>query len=229
MTIVQKTYGRRCGRKLRSSKQELMETLLPKIQITLGESLNLENYTQKAERRSVYKGCFLEIGFGAGEHLALQAAAHPDILMIGCEPFVNGVANLLELIEKENLSNIRIYPNNALHLLESLPDNFLDHIFLLFPDPWPKKGHHKRRFVQKETLTLLAQKLSPQGKLLIATDHADYFEWILERASAHEDLVFLNPDPKTWAVFPELWTQTRFQGKAIRAGRESRFLWFKKG
>jgi tRNA (guanine-N7-)-methyltransferase len=225
MTIVQKTYGRRCGRKLRSSKQELMETLLPKIQITIGDDGKLGETFNPTN----YKGCFLEIGFGAGEHLALQAAEHPEILMIGCEPFINGVANLLEHIEKDNLSNIRIYPNNALHLLGALPNDFLDHIFLLFPDPWPKKGHHKRRFIQEETLTLLAQKLAPQGKLLIATDHADYFEWILEYTSSHEELVFLNPDSENWGIFPELWTQTRFQGKAIRAGRESRFLWFRKG
>ena len=215
---IQNTYGRRCGRKLRSSKKELLETLLPKIQISLEEPVNIDTY----------KECFLEIGFGAGEHLALQAEQNPETLMIGCEPFINGVANLLEKIQEGNLTNIRIYPGNALRLLEVLPDHFLNHVFLLFPDPWPKKAHHKRRFVQKENLDLIVKKLAPEGKLLIATDHADYFEWILERVSSYEGLVFLNPEPKTWTDFPELWTQTRFQDKAIHAGRESRFLWFRK-
>ncbi len=218
------TYGRRCGRKLKPFKQDLLETLLPRIQINVGEdgisgAFDVENY----------KGCFLEIGFGSGEHLALQAINHPNILMVGCEPFINGVANLLEHIHKDHLTNVRIYPGNALHLLEAVPDGCFDHIFLLFPDPWPKKAHHKRRFVQHATLTLLARKLSTEGKLLIATDHADYFEWILEHASASKDLVLLNDDPNTWTDFPPLWTQTRFQEKAVRAGRVSRFLWFKRG
>lgn len=215
-----RTYGRRLGRKLRTKKQNLLNTLLPKVAVRVEEDgvhgLNPESY----------KACFLEIGFGTGDHLALQARENPDVLMVGCEPFVNGVANLLEMMEQESLSNIRIYPGNALVFLRAILDQSLDHIFLLFPDPWPKKGHHKRRFVRRETLSLLAQKLSPKGRLLIATDHEDYFEWICEKAFDHPDLEFLNPNPETWQTFPDTWTQTRFQKKAEDADRIPRFLWF---
>ena len=217
-----KTYGRRNGRKLRGTKQALMDTFLPKVQLDLGK--NPEDFDW-----APYKDCLFEIGFGAGEHLALQAAEDPHTPMIGCEPFVNGVANLLEKIEEGNLTNIHIYPGNALDLLTVMPDDFIQQLFLLFPDPWPKKGHHKRRFVQKETLDLLARKLKPGGKLLIATDHADYFEWICERALHHETLQCLNPEESSWLKAPALWTRTRFQTKADKAGRVSRFLWFGRG
>lgn len=219
-----RTYGRRSGRKLRSFKQGLMDNLLPTLEIKIEDNQIIGDTFNPQD----YRGCFLEIGFGAGEHLALQAKENPEILMVGCEPFVNGVANLLEQIEEEKLTNIRIYPGNALDFLGAIPDHSLDHIFLLFPDPWPKKAHHKRRFVQEEVLTLLAQKLSKGGKLLMATDHADYFEWMCEKTFVHEDLVHLNPDPDTWHTPPDLWTKTRFQSKAEKARRPSRFLWFGK-
>ena len=220
-----RTYGRRLGRRLRSKKQALLETLLPKLEVRVDET-GIQGDTFDPQN---YRACFLEIGFGIGDHLALQARENPDVLMVGCEPFVNGVANLLEIIEQESLSNVHIYPGNALDFLRVVPDHSLERIFLLFPDPWPKKAHNKRRFVQTEILTLLAQKLTPKGKLLIATDHEDYFEWICEKSFSHPNLKHLNPDPKTWETLPEPWVQTRFQKKATAAGRVGRFLWFGRG
>jgi tRNA (guanine-N7-)-methyltransferase len=222
MTV--RTFGRRRGRKLRPFKESLIETLLPSLSLRVENNQVVgDNFDSKQ-----YKSCFFEIGFGAGEHLAKQAETHPETLMIGCEPFLNGVAHLLEQIHEKSLTNIRLYPGNALDLLTCLPEESLDRIFLLFPDPWPKKNHHKRRFVQKENLTLLSKKLTDTGKILMATDHDGYFDWMVEHAFTHKDLSSLNPDPETWTIQPEIWTTTRFQEKAIKAGRAPRFLWFGK-
>lgn len=222
MTI--RTYGRRKGRKLRPFKESLIEMLLPSVELRIEDN---QIIGQDFDLRR-YKSCFFEIGFGAGEHLSLQAETHPETLMIGCEPFLNGVAHLLEHIQNKSLKNVRIYSGNALDLLVCLPDACLDRIFLLFPDPWPKKSHHKRRFVQKENLTLLSKKLTPSGKLLMATDHEGYFEWMKEQVFSHPHLVLLNDEEDTWTIHPEIWTTTRFQEKAIKAGRIPHFLWFGK-
>lgn len=219
--MILRTYGRRKGRRLRLFKETLIETLLPSIELRLennqitGQDFDLKKHPT----------CFFEIGFGAGEHLALQAETHPEALMIGCEPFLNGVANLLEHIHTKSLQNIRIYPGNALELLPLWLNNSLDRIFLLFPDPWPKKNHHKRRFVQKDILTLLSQKLASTGKILMATDHEEYFQWMVDHVQNHPDLVIQNPLAETWTTPPDVWTITRFQEKAIKAGRTPRFLW----
>ena len=222
--MILRTYGRRKGRRLRSFKEILMETLLPSLELRVeNNKITGQDFDPKK-----YSSCFFEIGFGAGEHLALQAETYPETLMIGCEPFLNGVANLLEHIHNKSLQNIRIYPANALDILPLWPDNNLDCIFLLFPDPWPKKSHHKRRFVQQEILTLLSQKLTATGKLLMATDHEEYFEWMIDQVNPHADLTIINSFAETWTTLPDLWTITRFQEKAIKAGRAPRFLWIEK-
>lgn len=211
-------YGRKYGRKMRQNKHRLLDELLPVYEIPLdGDKVILPDF-------SPYKKVNLEIGFGAGEHLALQAKHHPDELFIGCEPFINGIAALLQKIEEENLKNIRIFPDDALMLVNALPPVCLSRVFILFPDPWPKKRHNKRRLVTTENLKAIARKATEQAQFLIATDHDDYFDWIHEAVTNHPDLDLLTPTKLEWLKKPDLWTITRFQEKANAAGRISRFL-----
>jgi tRNA (guanine-N7-)-methyltransferase len=205
-------YGRRQGRKLSPSRKSLLQDLLPKFQIQVeeGKPYPLESASD----------VWMEIGFGTGDHLMLQASRYPNVLMIGCEPFVNGVGSLLGKMAEADTQNIRIFMEDAKILLRALPDESLGKIFLLFPDPWPKKGHHKRRFVSLETLALLWKKLKVEGTLLIATDHPSYKEWI------QENLENFSGFERIWedAGPPKLWVTTRFQEKATKEGREAWFV-----
>ncbi|MFM7739403.1 MAG: tRNA (guanosine(46)-N7)-methyltransferase TrmB, partial [Planctomycetota bacterium] len=124
-------------------------------------------------------GHALEVGFGGGEHLAAQARLHPQTGFIGCEPFENGVAKMLTQIRLQGLSNVRVHPDDARDILARLPDASLDVMFVLFPDPWPKFRHHKRRFIQSQSLDVIARMLKPGGELRVATDHPDYAQWAL--------------------------------------------------
>ncbi len=132
---------------------------------------------------------WLEIGFGAGEHLAHQAALYPEVGIIGCEPFINGIATLLALVPPPQggapPNNIRIFNGDARLLIEKLPDASLEKVFILYPDPWPKARHHKRRLISKEFLNNLACVMKPGAELRLATDHGDYCTWMLERLLTH--------------------------------------------
>jgi tRNA (guanine-N7-)-methyltransferase len=208
-------YGRRKGRSLNEHRQNLLDTLLPTIDLQKNLAHPLLAKFQKR---------WLEIGFGYGQHLIAQAQWNPDVLLIGCEPFVNGIAGTLESIYLYNLNNILIYPDDALIWLGQTPNNYLEKIFILFPDPWPKKRHHKRRLVSKDNLSLMAQKLEPHGQIILATDHPDYFEWMLEVVKDHPDFTYENPeDPLTP---PAAWVATRFQQKAVHPAK---FIFLRKG
>lgn len=162
-------YGRRQSRPLRDSQKILWEELFNDIKIDL---LNLP--TQYPEN------VLFEIGFGGGENLVHQAKLHPDYMCIGCDPFINGVSSLLTKIKVEDITNIRIFNDDAKILLEALPDHLIKKAFILFPDPWPKNRHHRRRFINLENLLLIRKKMQKTGELIIATDHLGYFEWIVE-------------------------------------------------
>tara|TARA_R110002050_G_scaffold8396_4_gene30807 strand:- start:17389 stop:18057 length:669 start_codon:yes stop_codon:yes gene_type:complete len=213
-------YGRKYGRKMRQNKHRLMAELLPELEIKLEDDRlpSLESLTKGFDRIN------LEVGFGAGEHLALQAKEYPNELFIGCEPFINGIAALLQKVEQESLNNVRIFPDDAMLLLKALPENFFSKVFILFPDPWPKARHNKRRFVNKNNLAYLSKKMKEQAQLLLATDHDDYFEWMLKHIDQHPNFNFLSDTKEEWLKKPDLWTLTRFQEKANKAGRVSRFL-----
>lgn len=214
-------YGRTKGRPLRTTNQRLMEDLWPDIQINLPENSSLDLATLFLNSPTQIA---LEIGFGGGEHLAHQASLNPDMGFIGCEPFLNGVANLLQHVEKNSLKNIRIFKGDARVFLDALPSASLDHVFLLFPDPWPKARHNKRRFISPENLVKLARVLKPGGILQLATDHVDYFEWMVDHLEKCLDFKWLNPNSGEWGQEPHIWTQTRYQKKALTEGREARFL-----
>jgi tRNA (guanine-N7-)-methyltransferase len=166
-----RSYGRIKSRPIKPRQAGLMETLLPQIAVDLADPLG--GWTGPV---------WLEIGFGGGEHLAAQAARAPDLRILGAEPFVNGVASAVRHVEEQGLAaRARIHHGDARDLVSALPDASIERVFILFPDPWPKARHHKRRIVQPELLAGLARVLKPAGRLRFATDWADYADWTLER------------------------------------------------
>ena len=170
------------------------------------------------------RALWLEIGFGGGEHLAALAAAHPDVGFLGVEPFINGVAKLLRAVEAGPLANVRILKDDARLLLEVLPAASLERAYVLFPDPWPKLRHHKRRIVNGRTLADLARVVRPGGELRLATDDADYARWMLAAVLAEPRFVWTAERARDWREPPPDWAPTRYEGKARRAGRPPVFL-----
>jgi tRNA (guanine-N7-)-methyltransferase len=204
-------YGRRKGKPLRRHHLELMEQLLPKLRVDLADTFSAGE-------------TWLEIGFGGGEHLAHQAELHPHIQFIGAEPFINGVAKLLAEIERRDLGNIRIHDNDARDLLARLPDRSLARVYLLYPDPWPKARQNKRRFINAETLEHIARVLKPRGYFLFASDIADYVDWTLAEVAANAAFELVSNLTEPF----ENWTETRYEAKARREGREPRYLIFRR-
>ncbi len=224
---VRKIFGRRQGHKLSPRQQGLMDALLPKVAI----DVDLENYSQldlaQAFGGQQWAQCWLEIGFGGAEHLAHQARNHPDVSMIGCEPFINGIAKLLTFIEEDSLENVRFFDDGR-DLVKVMPDASVDRIFLLYPDPWPKKRHNKRRFVSDETLREFARILKPGGLFHFASDIPDYVSWTLMHIAGHDDFEWLADKAEDWRNPPQDWVQTRYEAKAYREGRVPCYLNFKK-
>ena len=207
-------YGRRKGRSLRAGIQNLVDDLLPKITVT-GEAglIDPAEVFDEANRE-----LWLEIGFGAGEHLAWQASHHRNVNIIGCEPYINGVARLLADIRDEKLTNVRICPDDARPLLDALPDQSISRAFVLFGDPWPKKRHNNRRMIGPENLTRLARILKDGALLRIASDHGEYVRWIIRHLSQDENFKWLDEGPSDWYQREEDWPPTRYETKAL-AGR----------
>jgi tRNA (guanine-N7-)-methyltransferase len=210
-------YGRRKGRPLSEYKADLMQKLLPRVRVVLGEKnvVDLKTLFQK-----VPSALWLEIGFGGGEHLAAQAGRNSGIGYIGCEPFVNGVAGLLALIDRQKLANVRIFPEDARVLLDALPAACLDGCFVLYPDPWPKKRHAERRFINAENLDRLARTMKPGAELRLATDVALLAAWMREQVAGPPAFV-LEVDS---ATPPQDWVATRYENKGVKAGRVPRYF-----
>lgn len=166
---------------------------------------------------------WLEIGFGAGEHLAWQAGHNPDVGLIGCEPFVNGVAKCLAHLDRDGIRNVRLFDDDARFLAAALPAQSLDRVFILFPDPWPKLRHHKRRIVQRATLDRLAELMVPGAELRLATDDPSYLPWMIEHACLHPAFEWLARSPADWRERPDDWPPTRYERKML-AGRRPTFL-----
>jgi tRNA (guanine-N7-)-methyltransferase len=171
---------------------------------------------------------WLEIGFGAGEHLAWQAAAHPEVLLVGCEVYRNGIAALLTQIETRALSNIRLWPEDARDLIDRLPDRSVARVFLLFPDPWPKLRHAERRFIGPANLAGLARVMIPGGELRVATDDPTYLAWTLEHLPAHPDFRWQAGAEADRGQRPADWPATRYEQKALREGRPPAYLRFER-
>jgi tRNA (guanine-N7-)-methyltransferase len=167
---------------------------------------------------------WLEVGFGAGEHLAAQAERHREISFIGCEVFENGIVKMLRQMERLRLDNVRLFADDAHLLIEALPAASVDRVFILFPDPWPKRRHAKRRIVSRETLDALAVIMRDGAELRLATDDRNYLCWILEQVTDHSAFEWLARRPSDWRERPEDWPSTRYEKKALAAGRAPFFL-----
>jgi tRNA (guanine-N7-)-methyltransferase len=216
-------YGRSRGHKLRQGRQALFDRLLPALTVTLPDTGPLD--PARAFGRAP-KALWLEVGFGGGEHLAHQAAANPSVSMIGCEPFIDGVATLLTRIESERLGNIRLFPDDGRVLLDHLPDACLDRAFVLFSDPWPKKRHNKRRFIGRETVDTLARCLKDGAELRFASDDMSYIDWTLGFVTNHPAFAWTARRPADWRERPADACVTRYEAKALKAGKAPVYLSF---
>jgi tRNA (guanine-N7-)-methyltransferase len=216
-------YGRRRGRPLRPGQQDRQAELLPRLAFALPTEGLLDPRSLFAAPPSAV---WLEIGFGGGEHLAEQAARHPQIGFIGCEVFENGIARLLAEIERRDLGNIRIFADDARLLLAALAGLSLGRVFVLFPDPWPKRRHHKRRLISRTGLDALARVMQEGAELRLATDDPSYLRWMIEAATAHPAFAWLARRPADWRERPCDWPPTRYEEKARAAGRRPAFLRF---
>jgi tRNA (guanine-N7-)-methyltransferase len=218
-------FGRRKGHPLRPHQAALFETLLPCLALDV---------TAPAPRdlRTLFpmpvEDVRLEIGFGGAEHLIAEAAAAPKVGFIGCEPFVNGMAKALAAIEANGLANICLHHGDALPLLDWLPEASLSRVDLMYPDPWPKRRHWKRRFVQDETIIRIARVLRAGGIFRFATDWADYAAWTLERLLRSPAFTWTAECADDWRKPWPGFSATRYEAKARREGRASCYLTFRR-
>ena len=216
----ERLYGRRVGKPLRSAQQNLLETRLAALSVADDGAVDLKALFPKAVRFA------FEVGFGGGEHLAAQAQAHPDWGFVGCEPFINGAAKLVTEIERSKLDNIRLHMGDARELMPRLPAGSLAAFYLLFPDPWPKARHHKRRFINDKNLDEIARLLVTGGELRVATDITDYARWSLEHLMRHSAFRWAAEQATDWRIRPGDWPATRYEQKAIREERVPIYLRF---
>ena len=203
-----RTYGRIKARPLKPRQAALLDSLAPRIAIPEGP---LDPRTLKPDAAEIW----LEIGFGGGEHMASQAARRPDLLILGVEPFLNGVASALRHIDEQGLDNIRVRQGDAREVLADLAPASLDRVFILFPDPWPKTRHHKRRLIQTETIAAMARALKSGGRLRFATDWNAYAVWTLEKMLQSPDFRWQAERADDWRTPPEDHLTTRYETKAL--------------
>lgn len=224
-------YGRRYGRRIRPWRSTLVDSLLPQLGISLPTGAPTPLDLAALFPRPV-RAVWLEVGFGAGEHLIAQARAHPEVGYIGCEPFMNGVATVLAELDRQPADNIRLFTDDARLLIARLPEASLERVFVLFPDPWPKARHHRRRFISAAMVEQLGRIIAPGGELRIATDHMDYARWTLSHlcgsAAGSSPFQWTARHPEDWRRPPADWIATRYQQKAEAAGASPVFLSFRR-
>jgi len=213
-------YGRRKGKKLRSYHAALVEDLLPQLRVDVSKPVEPALFF--ADKSEIW----LEIGFGGGEHLIEQASQNPAVGLIGCEPFVNGVAKALAAIDGQGLKNIRLLDGDAGLLVDQLPEASLSRMYILYPDPWPKRRQRKRRFISDDMLKRLARVLKPGAELRFATDIDDYAGWTLARILRGEDFSWTPQASTDWTQPWDGWKSTRYEEKAYREGRPPAYFRF---
>lgn len=219
-------YGRRSARRLRAGRRRAVERALPHLRIDLpaGE----DPVRPSSLFRHAPRDILLEVGFGAGEHLIQQARARSDAGFIGCEPFFDGVARLVQALDQEGIDNVRVFLDDARVLLRRLAPSCLAGAYVLFPDPWPKTRHHKRRFISAPVVDELARVMAPGAELRIATDHPGYLAWIVEHLHRAPAFEWLARRPGDWRNRPADWPPTRYEEKAIAAGRRCAYLRYRR-
>lgn len=211
-------FGRRSGKRLHSGQDRLYQDLLPRLELPGG--------TDPVDPAALFGNVgqiIVEIGYGGGEHLALEAERAPETGFIGCEVFSGGIAKLLQHVETRGLDNIRLFTDDALKLLVRMPAASVDGVYLLYPDPWPKTRHHKRRFVSPTTLAELARVIRPGGFFRFATDIEDYANWTLAHVLRAEQFAIPVVAPGSWHQPFAGWEATRYEQKARAEGRMTSF------
>ncbi|GAB5389558.1 MAG: tRNA (guanosine(46)-N7)-methyltransferase TrmB [Alphaproteobacteria bacterium] len=219
-------YGRRKGRPLNAGRQRAMDDLFP------GMQMPVDPPQDQTELQSVFgpdiNDIWLEIGFGNGEHLAEQAARNPQVGMLGCEPYINGVSALVAQAGERDLDNIRIHADDARPLMDNLPEACIGRAFVLFADPWPKARHARRRFIGPDNLDRLARLIRPGGELRLATDWPQLAAWMLQHTLEHPAFEWLAESASDWRKAPDDWVPTRYQIKTEGQGRKPVFLLFRR-
>jgi len=218
-------FGRRKGHKLRARQADLIESLLPRLAVEIAGTPPADLTTLFAPRVEQVR---LEIGFGGGEHLAVEAGEFPGTGFIGCEPYVNGMAKILSQIEARGIRNIRLFAGDAAELLAWLPLHSLSRIDLIHPDPWPKRRHWKRRFVQDATIAAMARVLQPGGEFRFVSDINDYAAWTLSHLLHSPDFVWTAQRADDWRLPWAGFTMTRYGRKAEREERKATYLRFRR-
>lgn len=213
-----RTFGRRRGRKASGRQEALKRELYPRVAVDLTAPSEPYDATET----------WLEIGFGGGEHLVWQAQHHSQVRYIGCEPFEDGVVKVLTAIEEKNLANVRLHMGDARDVLRWLAPQSISRAFILFPDPWPKRKHRKRRLVNPATLQLLARVMKSGAELRVGTDIGDYARTMLEAFRAQNHFIWQAESPQDWRIRPADWPQTRYEQKAEREGRQRYYFRFKR-
>lgn len=210
-----RSFGRIKSRKLSDKKQDLLQNSYPKFSINSDKNHKISDYKNYNKRS-------FEIGFGFGDFMFEKAKDNPAQLFFGAEPHINGVVNVLAKIEDSNIDNVRISMDDARILLEKFEDGFFDEFYILFPDPWPKAKHFKRRIITAKFLDdIVAKKLKKGGKLTIATDHDSYKAWICSEILKSDNFLWQCESKKDWQNFPDDWVITKYQKKALQEGRVS--------
>jgi tRNA (guanine-N7-)-methyltransferase len=219
-------FGRRKGHKLRNHQADLIDNLLPHLALDIGSGPAPSHLAELFEGET--SDVRLEIGFGGGEHLIAEAQAFPSIGFIGCEPYVNGMAKILTQIEALNIGNIRLYAGDAAELLAWAPPQSMARIDLIHPDPWPKRRHWKRRFVQDATVAAMARIIKPGGEFRFVSDIDDYCAWTLARLLRSPDFLWTAERAIDWRQPWDGYTMTRYGRKAEREGRVAAYLRFRR-
>jgi tRNA (guanine-N7-)-methyltransferase len=217
-------FGRRKGRRLRPRQADLFNTLLPQLALDLG--------TPAPRLEALFPGTVdeirLEIGFGSGEHLVQQAQNHPHIGFIGVEQFANGMAKMLRALKMQKRTNVRLHHGDATEVLAWLPVDSVTCVDLLYPDPWPKRRHWKRRFIQQHSVSEIGRVLRPFGEFRFATDIADYAAWTLQHMTRSPCFTWTAESAQDWRQPWRGFAETRYEAKAKRSGRQPCYLVFRK-
>jgi tRNA (guanine-N7-)-methyltransferase len=220
-------YGRRRGKRLRAGRQALVERLLPELAFEI-EATSVAVLEPTQLFPFAVTEVWLEIGFGNGEHLAYQAEANPTVGLIGVEPYLAGAARMVAHVDERRLSNVRLFLDDARLLLPCLADASIARLFTLFPDPWPKARHHKRRLVAEDTVREASRILEADGEWRLATDDMGYCRWILGLLTGRADFAWLAEGAEDWRRRPADGPETRYEAKAAAAGRRAAYLRFRR-